>query len=325
MSDHVPLLEPAFARHETFHPRVGWLSKAVAAVAADGHVFADERAPITLGVGKNMTRAIRYWGLATKVIEEVPGEGGRSPGLRPTPLGHTLLGPEGWDRYVEDPRTSWILHWMLLRPPVIAPVWWWMFFEFDCAEFAPVELERFALRRVEEWGWERPAASSIQKDVDCAIRMYGRRSRKIEDDSLDSPFAALRLIEPSPADNHRWRFVSGAKEDLEPEVIAYAAIEAMEGWDPTAKTTTVARLATGRGGPGRAFRISERDIADALRSVASHEPLLEVASPAGLSQLVIRDHPARLRRHLLASLYGRDISEVDPLELAGKEATVGSP
>jgi len=47
-------ISPTFARHETFHPRVGWLSKAVHAVAGDPEVFLRDSAPVDLGVGKNI-------------------------------------------------------------------------------------------------------------------------------------------------------------------------------------------------------------------------------------------------------------------------------
>jgi hypothetical protein len=62
---------PAFARHETFHPRFGWLRKAVTESAKAGNVFTDPEATVKLGVGKNnMVTAIRYWGLAFKILEQ---------------------------------------------------------------------------------------------------------------------------------------------------------------------------------------------------------------------------------------------------------------
>lgn len=61
-------LRPSFARHETFHPRYGWMRKAYLA-AEHPRTFLDPDATTKLGVGKNMVRAIRYWGLAYKVIE----------------------------------------------------------------------------------------------------------------------------------------------------------------------------------------------------------------------------------------------------------------
>jgi hypothetical protein len=59
---------PTFARHESFHPRYGWLKKGIDGAATDPEIFSREDAVVELGVGKNMVRAIRYWGLASKLL-----------------------------------------------------------------------------------------------------------------------------------------------------------------------------------------------------------------------------------------------------------------
>ena len=64
----VDAAKPTFARHETFHPRYGWFRKAYAFVAEDPRIFVAKDAPVRIGVGKNMVRAIRFWGLAAKLI-----------------------------------------------------------------------------------------------------------------------------------------------------------------------------------------------------------------------------------------------------------------
>ena len=71
------MAERSFARHETFHPRYSWFRKAYAHVAADGGIFSSEDAPVQIGVGKNMVRAIRFWGQAAKLITEDPQHSGR--------------------------------------------------------------------------------------------------------------------------------------------------------------------------------------------------------------------------------------------------------
>lgn len=43
---------PIFARHETFHPRFGWLKKGFDRASDDAEVFLRDDAPIRLGVGK---------------------------------------------------------------------------------------------------------------------------------------------------------------------------------------------------------------------------------------------------------------------------------
>ena len=101
------MAERSFARHETFHPRYGWFRKAYAFVADDGHDFNQEDAPVIIGVGKNMVRAIRFWGLAAKLI--VRGQQSRrprTPSLVPTRRGRALFGEQGWDPYMEDPERS---------------------------------------------------------------------------------------------------------------------------------------------------------------------------------------------------------------------------
>ena len=125
-----------FARHETFHPRYGWFRKAYRFAAADPHVFSREDAPVRIGVGKNMVRAIRFWGLAAKLIEEKERTSkSRASEWIPTALGDALFGESGWDRYMEDPGTLWLLHWLLLAPPSLLPVWWIAFNDFPAVEF----------------------------------------------------------------------------------------------------------------------------------------------------------------------------------------------
>jgi hypothetical protein len=59
-----------FARHETFHPRFGWLKKGFDRASEDSEVFLREDAPVQLGVGKNMVRSIRYWCVAFKLLAD---------------------------------------------------------------------------------------------------------------------------------------------------------------------------------------------------------------------------------------------------------------
>ena len=53
-------IQPIFARHETFHPRFGWLKKGFDKAIENSAIFSEESASTALGVGKNMVNAIRY-------------------------------------------------------------------------------------------------------------------------------------------------------------------------------------------------------------------------------------------------------------------------
>jgi len=67
--------------------------------------FTDEDAITYLGVGKNMVTAIRYWMKAFGMSND--------DGL--TELGKRLLSDKGWDPYLEDIGSLWLLHYHLVE------------------------------------------------------------------------------------------------------------------------------------------------------------------------------------------------------------------
>lgn len=88
-----------FSGHDTFHCRQFWLKKAFDFVHVGGN-FNDINAPLDLGVGKNMVTAIRYWARCFGILE----------GDALTPFAEKLLGKNGWDPYLEDHGSLWLLH-----------------------------------------------------------------------------------------------------------------------------------------------------------------------------------------------------------------------
>ena len=52
-----------FSGHESFPCRYGWLPKLYEAVEQEPEIFSsDERALLALGLGRNMVKALRFWG-----------------------------------------------------------------------------------------------------------------------------------------------------------------------------------------------------------------------------------------------------------------------
>src|SRR5262250_2085443 len=118
----------SFAGHETFPFRYAWLKKGVDAVKKDAEVFGRDDAMVTFGVGKNMVTSIRHWGMTIGILEEdpaVPNNRGRR--LRVTDLGNTLFSDNGWDPYLEDAGTLWLIHWRMAARREHATTWWWVF------------------------------------------------------------------------------------------------------------------------------------------------------------------------------------------------------
>lgn len=326
-------LEPTFARHETFHPRYGWLRKAVAVTTDDPEVFHAEDAPTRLGVGKNMVRAIRYWGRAFKVLREQKPDRSRLHTSVPTDLGTAIFATDGADPYMEDPGTPWLLHWLLLRPPSAAPVWSLTFHKFGAIEFTESDLISF-VADIAERSWGGVAATSVRKDVACLLRMYAQRPKAREsiEDQLDCPFRELGLIEAT-SDGTAYRFAIGPKPTLPDDVVVFATLDYLAFSASTGRTASVARLASAAGGPGRAFKLSESALATIFDRYARTAALVGIESPAGVTQVVVDGEPgnvamavlnrylSRVAGHEVLLAHEAELSELED-QIAGEDDPV---
>lgn len=322
---------PVFANHQTFHPRFGWIKKGFDAAAQDPTIFNEKSAPVDLGVGKNMVEAIRFWALATKVITRSPHpDRPRTSVYSPTRLGRALLDDHcGFDPYIEDPATLWILHWNAVSSTSLLPVWRLTFNDFGALEFTDEELLQFCIDEIAATTWNPPMKSSVQKDVDCLLRMYSRRDvqgRQSLDDLLDSPFRELGLIRPSPSGSRKgtYRIVRGAKPTLPAAAIAYACLDYLSRSVEGSTTVTLTRLATDPGGPGRIMKLTEQDIAEAIEETARVAGHLSLTRPAGATQLAVSAPPGQVAYEVLAAR--REARRTPPnaatdLELVGVAAT----
>lgn len=251
-----PPLNPVFARHETFHPRFGWLKKGFDAAAKDAAIFLSEDAPIRLGVGKNMVRSIRYWCSAFKVLEND----------RPTEFGDRLLNDNGWDPFLEDPASLWLLHWKLLEPTCTATAWDFTFNIFRPVEFSANDLFD-ALRNSCQTQGIRIAESSLNKDITCILRMYveGSSQTGVMEDSIDCPFAELGIIDTAGKARH-YNFRVGEKTNLPPEIVTAACLE-FASTQGEQKTISISKLCYEIGSPGLVFKLSESALCEAIAQV----------------------------------------------------------
>ena len=256
------ICKPVFARHESFHMRYGWLKKAYDKVQKNPKVFTNERATVELGVGKNMVRAIRFWGFATKTFES-SGYGE----VRPTWFGNELLAENGHDPYLEDTETLWLLHWMIFSKPCILPSWWFAINEFSLGDIPVEKLKKnVKLRVCEVDEWDTPSMNSVEKDIDVFAHTYvtGRNKHSVED-YLDCPFRQLGLVR---RESRTLRFAHGRKDGLSPGVVAYACMDYAINTGMSSRSVPLSRLASEPGSVGAVFKIGEDDIASLLRDAS---------------------------------------------------------
>ncbi|MEG3437729.1 DUF4007 family protein [Pannus brasiliensis CCIBt3594] len=286
-------VNPVFARHETFHPRFGWLKKGFDAALENPKIFLREDAPVILGVGKNMVKSIRYWCHAFKILDND----------RPTRFGEQLLEDEGWDCFLEDPASLWLLHWNLLKPTCEAATWYFTFNLFRAVEFADDELFR-GLRDYRDANGKTVVDDSLKKDLNCLLKMYvePRNSNSFVEDSLDCPFTELGLVRTA-GDSKRYTFRVGAKSNLPAEILVATCLEYAGRVSPGATTIAVSRLLYDEGSPGMAFKVSESAICDAIEELSGRWQALTLSDSAGLIQFSFQEEPEKLANEILNGYY----------------------
>ena len=261
-------LTPTFSGHQTFVFRYPWLKKGVDALAKDPTVFRADDAIVRLGVGKNMVEAIRHWTLATGVVAEGdPVDGGRTKPLHVSELGERLLSSRGYDPFLEDDASLWILHWNLVTNPLRATTWYAVFNLWQAPEFSRESLLDGMTRLMQTTGRARVAAASLESDISCFVRTYlpGRRgATSTPEETLDCPLASLGLLTAGPArsaDGKRgtllYRWASKPKPSLPPAVFAYALADFWRKRHDTQGTLSLREIVHGEASPGRVFRLDE--------------------------------------------------------------------
>ena len=279
-------LNPAkvsFGRHESFPLRFGWITKGLQALRDDPNVFTKEDATVTLGVGKNMVAAIRYWLLATGMVGRTMRQG-----LARTAIGEILFPDgKGGDHYLEDDATLWLLHWLLATNPAGATAVYWFYNHFHKPEFVSEE----AFGSLREYVWQsgiKAAAVTLKNDANLVLRMYSQScggTRLLPEDALDSPLAALQLQER--LDQHTWNAPPRDRDEIPLPTFAYAVASVFD--HAGADQLTVEQLMYSdqeHCAPGSVFRLTENGLTNKLEALCEIYPnSLQLNRTAGLYQL----------------------------------------
>ncbi|MFY9769737.1 MAG: DUF4007 family protein [Xanthobacteraceae bacterium] len=216
-----------FSGHETFACRYAWLPKALQAIQRDPRVFADEdEAIVELGVGKNMVRSIRFWVEASGMAKPA------QHGLEPTKLGLLIFGAKGWDPFIEDIQTLWLIHWNLttqIEDPLFA--WECLFNRWHEPEFTESAVLK-AFAKETDGLFKRLSSVTLQQHFQVFLHTYvparGQKGETAED-NLDCPLTELELLvkigERAPPGTTRresvYAFRREEKPSISPELFAY--------------------------------------------------------------------------------------------------------
>lgn len=281
-----------FSGHQTFAFRYGWLEKGVLGVDERATLFSDDDAMVELGVGKNMVASIRHWCQLAQLVEVDPGvEKNSGRILCLTAIGRRLLGNDGWDPFLEDDASLWLLHWLIVSNPNMGTSWKLLFSRFFRPDFTRRELIDFVLSYAEKESL-KVGENVVSRDVDCLIRTYAATSDGKQaynpEESFGCPLLQLNLVQPSP-DGELYRFSIGPKPSLPASVFAYALSQYLAHIGDQVNTLSVQKCLYGEGSPGQAFKLDENSLIEYIEELeAITDGALLLDETAGLKQIYRR-------------------------------------
>lgn len=285
-------------RHETFTPRYGWLKKGFDAVIENNNIFKEPDAIEKLGVGKNMVSSIRFWCLAFKLIKVDDNKE-----IVPTELGQKLLSDEnGWDPYLEDDVSLWLLHWQLFIPSFEAVSWPLAFNRCNLWSFDIKELSRIIINAAQSYpSLSKVSAKTYQRDASCIIRMYVDGEGK--DSEIECPFTQLGLMYRT-GEKNQVSFNTAAKPNLPPLIFAAACFSyATHYLSQGQKNVSLQRLVFGINSPGVAFKLPETAVGYYLSEASKNLDGFSLVNVLGNMQLHFKEHPEQLYIKALNKFY----------------------
>ena len=256
----------SFSGHETFVCRQFWLKKGYDYLQKEKS-FSDDDAVVHLGVGKNMTTAIRFWLKGFNILGE---------DHTITTFGERLLSQ--YDPYLEDNASLWLLHYTVIKEEKVF-IFNAFFNQFlkEKNEFTKPQLIAFLKRKTEEAGLKHFSDKTYDSDANVFLRTYNRANdgkADIEEETANL-LVELNLIRPFTRNaldgkSVQWfRVIRESRDDLPREILSYSILDT---YGDHSQTIAFKDLLEGLNSPGNIFSLTEKGLEEKLIELAEVWP-----------------------------------------------------
>lgn len=176
-----------YGQHQSFYLRINWLRKAIRELDHNNKFLYQSDAAEQIGLGKNMVQSLRYWVVATGIVDM----NNRSE-QNISPFGRIM---SEYDPYMEMIDTASIVHFHLVDEREPSTAWYWYFNIYDKKSSTKEEIVEDFLFWLEKNEPRKPSANSIKRDIDCLVRLYCDKG-KAEDpeEVIQSPLSVIGLL-----------------------------------------------------------------------------------------------------------------------------------
>lgn len=281
----------SFSGHESFQCRHLWLKKGYDFIAK-GKSFSDEDAVVELGVGKNMVSSIRFW---MKAFDMLTADD------QLTELADRLLADDGWDPYLEDEATLWLLHYQLIKKG-FASTYSLVFNELrrEKIEFTRDNFVSFVKRKVEAEKQTAINEKTLQEDFGVMSKMYLRSDTQSKDkeDSFSGLLTELGLVKIFNKSKEDFYIIENTERPEIPDSIILYCILDNGGFD---KSINLNKIEQDYNHIGAVFALSRPGILNKIESLKSKYSFLVFNDHAGIKELAFKKKPTAIK--ILDSYY----------------------
>ena len=244
-----------FSGHETFACRHYWLKKGYDFIAHQKKFSADDSV-VELGVGKNMVTSIHYWLRAFDIVDDKDNL---------TDLALRLFSDDGWDPFLEDEATLWLLHYKLQKKRY-ASIYHIIFTELRKLKPEFTRKHFFSFLANEKGNFTE---RTLKDDFSVFSRTYLNDSQKDVEDGYSGLLSDLNLLrEFENQKNAVFNIENKNRSNIPPEIIFYSILKnKLYG-----NTISFDNLYLDENGPGTIFALNKEGLLEQMQRIAELYP-----------------------------------------------------
>lgn len=273
-----------FSGHESFQCRQLWLKKGYDYIRS-GKSFNDDDAVVILGVGKNMVSSIRFWMKAFNLL---------SLDDKLTTFATKLLADDGYDPYLEDEASLWLLHYQLVNRE-FSSTYSIVFNELrrEKIEFTRDNFIAFIKRKSETEKSLSVNEKTLHEDFSVLSKMYLRSDAQSKDkeDSFSGLLTELDLLKCFSKGKEEFFIIeNNERPEIPDEVILYAILD-NETFDLSVNLNNIEH---DYNGVGTVFALNRPGILSKIESIAAKHSYIVFNDHAGVKELQFKKKPSAL-------------------------------
>lgn len=264
--------------HDTFQCRSLWLKKGYDFIKSNKS-FKDNDAVVYLGVGKNMVSSIRFWMRSFDIIDEND---------KLTEFGIILLDDDGFDPYLEDEGSLWLLHYKLVIKSY-SSIYNLLFNEFrkEKIEFTKEAFAKYINRKCSEFKIKEIKDNTILDDFSVMTKMYLRSDsqNKDKEDNYSGLLTELNLLKNIGEKNDELFVIENSeKENIPHDILLYCLIES-GGFE---SSINLNKIESDFNNIGSIFAINRNGLIKHIDSITKNYKNIIYSDYAGIKELQIK-------------------------------------